>query len=184
MNKIKYRPSNGHLNDQNSLPSNKHETNHTDDSLFLASNSIIEFLKNEKQCNALNGVQDNDDSEVDIESIFEEINRLSDESDERSVDEILREAEILLSQQEQIELDLSNEINCDDSSSVAQWKIDERLNTISEESTQRDLTTTTTKSQNQHDLDQTKIDENENEANDNNVNGEDETPWDDVRIFS
>lgn len=66
------------------------------------SNSIIEFLNQEQKC--LNPIDN--DSELDIESIFEEINRLSDVSDDRSVDEILREAEFLLCKQEQIECNL------------------------------------------------------------------------------
>lgn len=99
---------------------------------FNATNSIIEFLKNEKQC-LVNG--HTDDSEMDINSIFDEISRLSDNSDQRSVDEILREAEILLSKQERIEFDLGNGENDND---LPTWKFDERLDTISEESTNRE----------------------------------------------
>lgn len=69
--------------------------------------SIIEFLNQEQKC--LNPIDN--DSELDIESIFEEINRLSDESDERSLDEILREAELLLCEQKQIGSDLKNNEN-------------------------------------------------------------------------
>lgn len=68
------------------------------------SSSIIEFLNQEQKC--LNPIDN--DSELDIESIFEEINRLSDGSDDRSVDEILREAEFLLCKQEQIESNLKS----------------------------------------------------------------------------
>lgn len=79
------------------------ETIENSDVKTKTSSSIIEFLNNERECLQL--VEN--DSEVDIDSIFEEINRLSDESDERSVDEILREAELLLSKQQQIESDLN-----------------------------------------------------------------------------
>lgn len=68
------------------------------------SSSIMEFLRQEQKC--LNRIDD--DSERDIEIIFEEINRLSVGSDDRSVDEILREAEYLLCKQEQIECNFNS----------------------------------------------------------------------------
>lgn len=75
--------------------------------------SIIEFLNQEQK--SLIATEHDLTSELDIDSIFEEINRLSDESDERSVDEILREAELLLSKQQQIESDLNQNENENDS---------------------------------------------------------------------
>lgn len=114
-----------------------------DENPLTTSSSIIEFLNHEQKCL----VHDND-SELDIDSIFEEINRLSDDSDERSVDEILREAEILLSRQEQLDLERSNGDEVGDyvvvgeeitSSLFEKWKIDEHLKPISEESTPRDM---------------------------------------------
>lgn len=115
---------------------------HIDENLLTTSSSIIEFLNHEQTCLA----HDND-SEMDIDSIFEEINRLSDDSDERSVDEILREAEILLSRQEQFDLERSNgdaandvvvdnEITCN---LYGKWRNDEDLKPISEESTPREM---------------------------------------------
>lgn len=106
------------------------------------SSSIIEFLNNERECLQL--VEN--DTEVDIDSIFEEINRLSDESDERSMDEILREAELLLSKQKEIESDLNacdantNDDNMpDEIAPSATYLLDSssggRLETISEKST-------------------------------------------------
>lgn len=71
--------------------------------------SIIEFLNQEQK--SLIATENDLTSELDIDSIFEEINRLSDESDERSVDEILREAELLLSKQQPIESDLNQNGN-------------------------------------------------------------------------
>lgn len=65
--------------------------------------SIMEFLNQEQQANAFDN---NNDSEVDIESLFEEINRLStsgsicDTDIDRNVEDILREAEMLISKQE------------------------------------------------------------------------------------
>lgn len=111
----------------------------TDENPLTCSSSIIEFLNHEKTCL----VPDND-SEMDIDSIFEEINRLSDDSDERSVDEILREAEILLSRQEQLELERPNgdEFHVDESITsnlFEKWKMDEHLKPISEESTPREM---------------------------------------------
>lgn len=115
-----------------------------DENSLTTSNSIIEFLTHEQKCLA----QDND-SEIDIDSIFEEINRLSDDSDERSVDEILREAEILLSRQEQFDLERSNGDDIVDfgehehdaevtGDAFEKWKIDGQLKPIFEESSPRD----------------------------------------------
>lgn len=61
----------------------------------LTNSSIIEFLNREREC--LNG---DESTEIEVGSIFEEINRLSDNNDDRSGDELLKEAEILLSKQE------------------------------------------------------------------------------------
>lgn len=120
------------------------------------SNSIIEFLNQEQKC--LIPSENDLTSELDIDSIFEEINRLSDESDERSVDEILREAELLLSKQQQIESDSNrseyqtehdngNENEIDDATecnglsesvnSYSKWPFNEHLETISEKTTPR-----------------------------------------------
>lgn len=52
--------------------------------------SILEFLNNEQECT--------DPSDLDIESIFEEINRLSDNTDDRSVEVLMKEAEYLMMQ--------------------------------------------------------------------------------------
>lgn len=54
--------------------------------------SILEFLNNEQEC------FDTDQSDLDIESIFDEINRLSDNNDDRSVEVLMKEAEFLMSQ--------------------------------------------------------------------------------------
>lgn len=130
-----------------------------DESLSSAngSSSIIEFLNQERKC--LNPIDN--DSELDIESIFEEINRLSVGSDDRSVDDILREAEYLLCKQEQIECNLkssesnsgesnqtaepSEETNCSNESSIIPDDTDaynlcifnRHLDTISEKTTPR-----------------------------------------------
>ncbi|XP_004537760.1 uncharacterized protein LOC101461475 isoform X2 [Ceratitis capitata] len=55
----------------------------------FTSSSILEFLAREQECC----------TEADAESIFQEVSRLADNSDTRSVDEILREAELLMQQQ-------------------------------------------------------------------------------------
>lgn len=119
------------------------QTIQIDENPLTTSSSIIEFLNHEQTCL----VPDND-SEMDIDSIFEEINRLSDDSDERSVDEILLEAETLLARQEHFNLDRSNGedfgelIVGDDeftSNLFEKWKIDEHLKPISEESTPREM---------------------------------------------
>lgn len=122
--------------------------------------SIIEFLNQEQK--SLIATEHDLTSELDIDSIFEEINRLSDESDERSVDEILREAELLLSKQQQIESDLNqnenenasaseNETETDDANDIddttmsnglsesvqlyGKWPHNDHLDTISEKTT-------------------------------------------------
>ncbi|XP_026848379.1 centrosomal protein of 162 kDa isoform X2 [Drosophila persimilis] len=56
---------------------------------FNSSSSIIDFLAKEQDC----GV------DADPESIFQEVSRLSDNTDTRSVDELLQEAERLIQQQ-------------------------------------------------------------------------------------
>lgn len=90
----------------------------------LTNSSIIEFLNQEQNC-----LENDQNSEVDIDSIFEEINRLSgDPPDDRSVDEILREAEQLLSDRQQLEA-VDGE----------RWKFGDLLKTISEESTPREM---------------------------------------------
>lgn len=121
-------------------PTQSPQSSPGDDTATATNSSIIEFLNNEQQC--LNA---DNESELDIDSIFEEINRLSDESDGRSVDEILREAELLLSKQEQYELESGNGSEIvSDSEPVSynlldRWKIDSHLKTISEESTPREM---------------------------------------------
>lgn len=68
----------------------------------FTTSSILEFLNQEKQCLDLdNG------TEVDVDSIFEEINRLSGDMDGRNVEDILREAEMLISRQELGQLERS-----------------------------------------------------------------------------
>ncbi|ALC48899.1 CG42699 [Drosophila busckii] len=57
---------------------------------YTSSSSIIEFLSKEQDCNL---------EAADAESIFQEVNRLSDNTDMRSVDELLLEAERLIQQQ-------------------------------------------------------------------------------------
>lgn len=119
------------------------------DEITNGSSSIIEFLNQEQKC--LISTDNDLASELDIDSIFEEINRLSDESDERSVDEILREAELLLSKQKQIECDLnrsehddkkddedsteSTELN--ENIDLYKWHYNDHLDTISEKTTPR-----------------------------------------------
>lgn len=114
-----------------------------DENPLTTSSSIIEFLNHEQKC-----LVHDTDSELDVDSIFEEINRLSDDSDERSVDEILREAEILLSRQEHFDLERSNDEGTGEyvvvdeeitSNLFEKWRIDEHLKPISEESTPRDI---------------------------------------------
>lgn len=126
-------------------PFSSSQSRQFDENPLTTSSSIIEFLNHEQKCS----VHDTDvDSELDVDSIFEEINRLSDDSDERSVDEILREAEILLSRQEHFDLERPNEEGAGDfvvvdeeitSSLFEKWRIDEHLKPISEESTPREI---------------------------------------------
>ncbi|XP_037824184.1 uncharacterized protein LOC119612453 [Lucilia sericata] len=63
---------------------------------FTSSSSIMEFLKQEQKCGGPDDLSNGHDSEIDAESIFQEVSRLADNSDTRSVDELLREAELLL----------------------------------------------------------------------------------------
>lgn len=119
------------------------------DEITNGSSSIIEFLNQEQKC--LHPSDNDLNSELDVDSIFEEINRLSDESDERSVDEILREAELLLSKQKQIESDLNRSQHDDkksdddstesngltDNINLYKWHFDDHLDTISEKTTPR-----------------------------------------------
>lgn len=132
----------------------------TGDETTNGGSSIIEFLNQEQK--SLIATEHDLTSELDIDSIFEEINRLSDESDERSVDEILREAELLLSKQQQIESDLNqneneneneseNETETDDTNDIddttmsnglsenvqmyGKWSHNDHLDTISEKTT-------------------------------------------------
>lgn len=83
--------------------------------------SLMKFLSHEQEC-----LNSGNDSDVDVDSIFEEINRLSGDSEDRSVDDILREAELLLSKQENL-VDGPN------------GALGEALKTISEESTPREM---------------------------------------------
>lgn len=69
-----------------------------DDELTTTS-SIFEFLQQERRCDG-GGATGEEDSELDIDSIFEEINRLSGDTRGRCVEDILREAEALISKQE------------------------------------------------------------------------------------
>lgn len=77
----------------------------------FTNSSILEFLNQEKQC-----LDIDNGSEVDIESIFEEINRLSGDTqiirdtDDINVSEILKEAEMLINKQELGELENKNGI--------------------------------------------------------------------------
>ncbi|XP_030569350.1 centrosomal protein of 162 kDa [Drosophila novamexicana] len=57
---------------------------------YTSSSSIIEFLAKEQDCNL---------EPADPDSIFQEVNRLADSTDLRSVDELLLEAERLIQQQ-------------------------------------------------------------------------------------
>lgn len=57
---------------------------------YTSSSSIIEFLAKEQDCTL---------EPADPETIFQEVNRLADSSDMRSVDELLLEAERLIQQQ-------------------------------------------------------------------------------------
>lgn len=66
----------------------------------FSNSSILEFLNKEQEC--FNNGDNLNDSEIDIESIFEEINRLSDNNDQRPIEEIIHEAELLLKQQQKM----------------------------------------------------------------------------------
>lgn len=80
------------------------------DSDDFTTSSILEFLNQEKQCLDLdNG------TEVDVDSIFEEINRLSGDMDGRNVEDILREAEMLINKQELGQLERSTQTKSDKS---------------------------------------------------------------------
>lgn len=72
------------------------------------SSSILDFLNQEQKCwNSASPIPEDDcaSEEVDIEGIFDEINRLSGKIHEsRSVDEILQEAETLILSQAPIQL--------------------------------------------------------------------------------
>lgn len=59
---------------------------------YTNSSSIIEFLAKEQDCGGIL-------NDPDPESIFQEVSRLSDSTDMRSVDELLQEAERLIQQQ-------------------------------------------------------------------------------------
>ncbi|XP_016981170.1 uncharacterized protein LOC108046119 [Drosophila rhopaloa] len=59
---------------------------------YTNSSSIIEFLAKEQDCGGIL-------TDPDPESIFQEVSRLSDSTDMRSVDELLQEAERLIQQQ-------------------------------------------------------------------------------------
>lgn len=150
------------------------------DDITNGSSSIIEFLNQEQKCLLSN--ETDLASELDIDSIFEEINRLSDESDERSVDEILREAELLLSKQQQIESNLNrsehdneNDINNgSDSNGLGEhvneynkWHFNEHLETISEKTTPH----TTTKSQSSDSRDETTLHTIDDLESDGHVSG-------------
>lgn len=62
---------------------------------FTSTSSIMDFLKQEQKC-ASGDSGNGQESDIDAESIFQEVSRLADSSDTRSVDELLREAELLL----------------------------------------------------------------------------------------
>lgn len=62
---------------------------------LTSSSSLLEFLSHEHKQKFLEELLEGASSDVD-ESIFEEINRLSNTSDDRSVEEILKEAEMLM----------------------------------------------------------------------------------------
>lgn len=151
MGKMKQQPE---LGKDTSLSTQSQSAN--GDDITNGNSSIIEFLNQEQKC--LIPTENDLTSELDIDSIFEEINRLSDESDERSVDEILREAELLLTKQQQIESDLNRSEHGDDEKNLNEahklnglsesvnlydtWHFNGHLETISEKTTPR-----TTKSQ-------------------------------------
>ncbi|EDW82390.2 uncharacterized protein Dwil_GK25152 [Drosophila willistoni] len=83
----------------NNNNSNKSKGN-MDDYTCSSSSSILEFLAKEQDCNGVTGIAGiGGGGEVDPESIFREVSRLSDSSDMRSVDELLLEAERLIQKQ-------------------------------------------------------------------------------------
>lgn len=84
---------------------------------LTTTSSIFEFLQQERRCGdgglgglgggaTTGGCGGEDDSELDIDSIFEEINRLSGDTSGLCVEDILREAEELISKQERGELEV------------------------------------------------------------------------------
>lgn len=84
----------------------------------ITTSSVIEFLNQEKNCMKMAGcgkvdADTEDNSEVDIESIFDEINRLSVRigDEKRGVEEIIREAENLILNQEPIMLKCTEVVN-------------------------------------------------------------------------
>lgn len=104
--------SNESMSSMNNVPGDDEDTSPT---------SLMKFLNHEQEC-----MNSGNDSDVDVDSIFEEINRLTGDSEDRSVDDILREAELLLSKQENL-VDGTNDT------------LGEILKTISEESTPREM---------------------------------------------
>lgn len=102
------------------------------------SSSILEFLNQEKQCLDLdNG------SEIDVDSLFEEINRLSDNTDKRSVDEILKEAELLMNNDTFDLLNSSRQKtppqNPSNATNIKSATLPRSAQNISKESTPRDM---------------------------------------------
>lgn len=71
---------------------------------ITANSSILEFLSQEQRCL-------DDNSEVDIESLFEEINRLSGDVEQNrnveDIDMLIKEAEMLMTKQEMGKMDFS-----------------------------------------------------------------------------
>lgn len=71
-----------------------------------ANSSILEFLSQEQRCLSLD-----DNSEVDIESLFEEINRLSGDVEQNhnveDIDMLIKEAELLMTKQDIGKMDFS-----------------------------------------------------------------------------
>lgn len=69
---------------------------------ITANSSILEFLSQEQRCLS-------DNSEVDIESLFEEINRLSGDVDQNpnveDIDMLIKEAEMLMTKQGNAKID-------------------------------------------------------------------------------
>ncbi len=71
---------------------------------ITANSSILEFLHDEQRCL-------DDNSEVDIESLFEEINRLSGDVEQNrnveDIDMLIKEAEMLMTKQDIGKMDFS-----------------------------------------------------------------------------